>query len=71
MLSHCTLSGTHLGLFVHPGLGTFPPTGKRFVVKQMHLDRLHNGLLVEHWAVRDDLGMLQQLGLVSLSKNER
>ena len=70
VLSHCTLSGTHLGPFVHPGLGSFPPTGKCFEVRHMHLDRLRNGLLVEHWAVRDDLGMLQQLGLVSSAKLE-
>ena len=67
VLSHCTFSGTHLGPFVHPRLGSFPSTGKHFVVKHMHLDRLRNGQLVEHWAVRDDLGMLQQLGLVSVA----
>jgi predicted ester cyclase len=69
VLSHCTLSGTHLGPFVHPGhpdLGSFPPTGKRFAVKQMHLHRLRDGQFVEHWGVRDDLGMLQQLGIVSV-----
>ena len=32
----------------------------------MHLFRLGDGKIIEHWAVRDDLGMLQQLGLVSL-----
>jgi hypothetical protein len=32
----------------------------------MHLFRLHDGKVIEHWAVRDDLGMLQQLGVVLL-----
>ena len=59
---HYTVSGTHLGLFVHPLQGTFLPTGKHFTVKQMHLYRLREGKIVEHSAVRDDLEMLQQLG---------
>jgi predicted ester cyclase len=66
VFSHCSLSGTHLGLFSHPSWGNLAPTGKTFTVKHMHLFRLDDGKIVEHWAVRDDLGMLQQLGLVSL-----
>ncbi len=66
VFSHCTLSGTHLGLFIHPFWGNLAPTGKTFTVRHMHLFRLRDGKIVEHWAVRDDLGMLQQLGLVSL-----
>ena len=63
VFSHCTLTGTHLGVFMHPSWGTLPPTGKQFTVKHMHLFRLHDGKIVEHWAVRDDLGMLRQLGM--------
>jgi hypothetical protein len=29
----------------------------------MHWFRAANGKVAEHWAVRDDLGMLRQLGL--------
>jgi predicted SnoaL-like aldol condensation-catalyzing enzyme len=29
-----------------------------------HLFRLREGLIAEHWAVRDDLGMMQQLGVL-------
>ena len=57
-----TLSGTQLGPFVIPGLWTLSPTGKYFTVKQMHLFRLRDGMIIEHWGVRDDLRMLQQLG---------
>lgn len=64
VLSRCTCSGTHLGTFVHPLVGSLPPTGKCFTVQQMHLTRLRDGRIVEHWAVRDDLAMLQQLGMV-------
>jgi predicted ester cyclase len=52
-----TLSGTHLGSF----LGN-PPTGKTFVQKQMHIIRLVDGKQVEHWSMRDELGLQQQLG---------
>jgi steroid delta-isomerase-like uncharacterized protein len=51
--------GTHKGDFFG-----FPPTGKSFVQEQMHVARFANGQFVEHWAIRDDLGMMQQLGLV-------
>jgi predicted ester cyclase len=30
----------------------------------MHLVRFVKGKVVEHWAVRDDLGLMQQLGIV-------
>jgi len=52
-----TASGTHAGEFA--GIA---PTGKRFAVQQTHWVRVVDGKLTEHWAVRDDLGMMQQLG---------
>jgi steroid delta-isomerase-like uncharacterized protein len=55
-----TVSGTHDGDFQ----GT-PPTGKRFSVDHVHWHRLADGKLVERWAVRDDLGAAQQLGMLS------
>lgn len=33
-------------------------------VELAHMFRLHDGKIVEHWAVRDDLGMMQQLGAI-------
>jgi predicted ester cyclase len=54
-----TMSGTHEGVF----LG-HPPTGLRFEVRQVHMLRISGGQIHEHWAVRDDLGILTQLGLV-------
>src|SRR5215469_14051004 len=64
VFSHCTLTGTHLGVFIHPSWGTLPPTGKQFTVKHMHLFRLRGDKIFEHWMVLDDPGMLQQLGLI-------
>jgi steroid delta-isomerase-like uncharacterized protein len=54
-----TLSGTHTG----PLLG-IPATGRSFRAQHMHMLRLRDGRASEHWATRDDLGMLQQLGVI-------
>ena len=57
-----TLRGTHRGEF----LG-IPPTGKPFAVSFIDLNRIAGGKLVERWASQDDLGMLQQLGVIPAS----
>jgi steroid delta-isomerase-like uncharacterized protein len=54
-----TLSGTHRGML----LG-MKPTGRTFSVQHMHMLRMRDGRSSEHWATRDDLGMLQQLGII-------
>jgi steroid delta-isomerase-like uncharacterized protein len=55
-----TMVGTHEG-----ELMGIAPTGRRVVAQQSHWFRVEEGKLTEHWAVRDDLGMLQQLGVVT------
>jgi predicted ester cyclase len=40
------------------------PTGKSFAVEHIHIYRLEGDRIAEHWGVRDDLGMLRQLGHV-------
>jgi len=40
------------------------PTGKRVQVLQFHSFRVSGSQISEHSAVRDDLGMLLQLGLL-------
>jgi predicted ester cyclase len=40
----------------------FPPTGRTFAMTQSHWFRIEDGLIVEHWANRDDLGTARQLG---------
>jgi len=42
----------------------FPATGKEFAVNQIHVYRIADGKVLEHWAVRDDLGQGIQLGLI-------
>jgi predicted ester cyclase len=64
-----TLSGRNTGAFV---LWTedarvervFVPTGKTFSVRQAHFQRFRDGLVIEHWAVRDDQGMAIQAGWI-------
>ena len=65
VMCEVTLSGTHLGDLpqIPPLRGpTLAPNGKKFKVKHIHRFRLKEGKIVEHFAVRDDLGMFQQLG---------
>lgn len=63
-----TVSGTHLGVGTLPVDGGLmvgvPPTGKKFTVQHIHWYTLKDGLIVEHRANRDDIGMMVQLGLL-------
>jgi predicted ester cyclase len=54
-------TATHLGEF--QGL---PPTGKHIRLSIMHIDRVEDGKIVEHWGQGDALGLMQQLGIVFL-----
>jgi steroid delta-isomerase-like uncharacterized protein len=54
-----TALGTHTGVF--QGL---PPTGKHGQVTGTSFFRVANGKLVECWTQMDELGMLQQLGVI-------
>ena len=68
VVGHVRMTGVHTGPFVvFPPGGkpqVFPATGRRFSVRQFHLFRLADGRLAEHVAVRDDLGMMTQLGFI-------
>ncbi len=54
-----TARGTHQG-----NLMAIPPTGKQVSVTAIGIFRIGNGIAVEEWLNIDDLGMLQQLGVV-------
>jgi predicted ester cyclase len=70
-----TMTGTHLG---EPTLAQafggmlagVPPTRRAVRVLQLHSFRVAGGQILEHAAVRDDLGMLLQLGLVTRPKQK-
>jgi predicted ester cyclase len=53
------VSGTHRGEF----LG-HEATGKRFTVRGIQVGRFEDGRMVERWGSTDQLGILQQLGLI-------
>jgi predicted ester cyclase len=44
--------------------GVATPKGKPIAVELVHIFRVRDGKIVEHWAVRDDLGLMKQLGVV-------
>ncbi len=52
--------GTNLGKLN----GVMPPTGRRFSARQTHWFRVKDGRLVEHWATREDLPAMIQLGVI-------
>ncbi|HXZ05966.1 MAG TPA: ester cyclase [Ktedonobacteraceae bacterium] len=54
-----TSTGTHKG-----ELMGIPPTGKQFSATGIEIYRFEGGKIVEHWLASDQLGMLQQLGVV-------
>lgn len=64
-----TMSGRHTGNFVvwtpeETVERAFVATGKSFSVRQAHFQRIRDGLVIEHWAVRDDQGMAIQAGWI-------
>ncbi len=54
-----TYTGTHSGEFF--GIA---PTGVHITTTGMHLWRIANNQIVEHWCNNDDLGVMRQLGVV-------
>lgn len=41
-----------------------PPTGRRVTMRGVHVVRVLDGKIVEHWGSNDDLGLMQQLGAI-------
>jgi len=41
-----------------------PGEGRSYTVHHVHVYRVADGKLREHWALRDDIGMLRQLGVL-------
>ena len=59
VVGRMTTSGTHRGEFM--GISA---TGKRMEISEIRIVRIANGKAVEHWGNSDDLGMMQQLGVI-------
>jgi lactoylglutathione lyase len=60
-VQHLTLHGTHRGSSM-PLLSGLPVTGEPAAWDFIHIWRVADGMVVEHWACRDDLGMIERLG---------
>jgi steroid delta-isomerase-like uncharacterized protein len=54
-----TAQGTQEGEFMG-----IPPTGKRATWSEIHIGRMQDGKIAEHWGQIDNMGMLQQLGVI-------
>jgi predicted ester cyclase len=65
---HVRQTGTHRGTPELPVLGGLihgvAPTGRLVSVSNIHIYQMRDGLIVKHSATRDDLGMMQQMGLL-------
>jgi predicted ester cyclase len=57
VLVRLRVKGTHLGPF-----GDMAASGRKIDIGVLDLFQIRDGVLVEHWALLDNLGMLKQLG---------
>ncbi len=57
---HLTLHGTHRASTM-PLLADTPVSGRPVAWAFIHIWRVADGMIVEHWACRDDMGLLEQL----------
>ena len=51
-----TTKGTQTGEFMG-----MPDSGKKFSVREMHMVRVANGKMAEHWGLANEMSMMQQL----------
>lgn len=57
VLVRLKVQATHTGAF-----GDLAATGKRVDIDVMDLFQIRDGVLIEHWALLDNLSMMRQLG---------
>ena len=61
LASRVTIRGTHKG-----ELQGIAPTGKKVTTTTILITRFADGKVAEDWESRDDLGLLQQLGVIPI-----
>jgi steroid delta-isomerase-like uncharacterized protein len=66
VVTRWTCRATHTGEF-----RGIPPTGKKGCVSGITIDRIAYGKVVECWTNADDLGLLQQLGVLPAPEQAR
>jgi steroid delta-isomerase-like uncharacterized protein len=62
VVTRLTASGTHEGELPGP----LPASGATLSETAVAVHRIEHGRIVEHWSNRDDLGLMQQLGVIQL-----
>ena len=66
VVTRMTYRGTHTG-----DLMGMPPTGKQVTTSAMTIDQIANGKIVETWRLFDQMGMMQQLGVIPAPESAR
>ena len=61
VVTRTIVEATHTG-----PLGNLAATGKQIYIEIIDIWRVADGQLAEHWGLDDNLGMLQQLGVIPL-----
>ena len=59
LVTRWSAGGTHQG-----DMMGIPPTGKQISISGIAIDRFENDQSVEHWEVFDQVGLMQQLGVI-------
>jgi predicted ester cyclase len=59
VVARTTMSGTHRGEFFG-----IPPTGRFVTMGGVHVVRIADGKVAEHWGTNDDLSLMRQLGVI-------
>jgi predicted ester cyclase len=62
VVTRLTAHGRHEGELPGP----VPPTGRDIHQTAVAIHRIENGRIAEHWSDRDDLGLMVQLGVISM-----
>jgi predicted ester cyclase len=57
-----TMHGRHVDSTMPLLSGVLPPTGRAVAWDFIHIWRVADGMVAEHWACRDDVGLLAQVG---------
>ena len=60
VLVRLRVQGTHTGAF-----GDLAATGRKIDIGVLDLFQIRDDVIIEHWAMLDNLGMLKQLGVIA------
>lgn len=63
VISIVSVRGKHTGSF----FGFIPPTGNKISYQAVHVFTIYDGKTTEHKAIRDDLALMYQLGVINAS----